>query len=291
MDWWFLGQNLWYGVRNGMVYIMFAIGLTLLFGVMGIVNMAHGGFYMLGAMFVYTLTSFLGMNFFVSMILSIALVGVTGFVVNRLAIEPLLKLDGAVMNVMLSTIGLGFMLLYGSTAIWGSDIVPIRPPFPFQVTLHLGNITITGAGLVLVFLGVIEIGALHFFLTKTKLGKQTRATSQNPGGASLVGINVSGVHTYTMMGATATAGLAGILVAPIYGAYSSMGEHMLILGFVVVILGGMGNVRGVVITGLGIGLLEAMFGQYVANYYRMVFIYALMIIGLLWRPEGVFVRK
>jgi branched-chain amino acid transport system permease protein len=289
MDFWYLGQTLLYGLRNGLIYTIFASGLTLLFGVMGIVNMAHGGFYMIGVMTLYTFATLCGINFYVSILMAIAVMSLVGLIAQCMVVNPLLERKGAEMMILLSTIGANLMLGYGGAVIWGTDIAPIH--FPYEKIIHLGKINVTSADLLLFLVGALIIVSFHYVLMKTDLGKKTRATSQSKSGARLVGINVGMVNYSTMIIATAMAGLAGILVAPMLGAYTNMGEPMLILGFVIVIVGGMGNLRGVVISGLGVGILEALFGQYVSEYYRMVFIYCIMIAVLLWRPEGLFAKR
>lgn len=289
MNWVFLCQVLWYGFRNGVVYILFASGLTLIFGVMQVVNFAHGEIYMVGAILVYLFTTLLGLNYFLSIALSITSAALLGFISNRLIIQPLLKHRASQASVMLSTMGLSYMLLHGVIASCGSDVVPVE--WPLQRVLHVGGIIITEADLILVLVGAITIGGLYLFLTKAKLGKKMRATSQNTMGAKIVGINTLRVYDYTMIAGITLAAVGGILLAPISAAYAGMGQPMLVLGFAIVIIGGMGNVQGVVITGLVLGLAEALFGYYVSTSYKPAFVYALMIAGLLWRPEGVFYRK
>lgn len=290
MDWiTSLGQVTWYGVRNGVVYILFASGLSLVFGVMRVVNFAHGELYMLGAMLVYTFATLLGLNFFLSVALSIALVAVAGLLVNRVAVQPILKVKGAAMGVLLSTAALSFILLHGGVAAWGSWVVPIN--YPVSGAFHIGGVAIEKEGLLLVVVGAVAIGGLHLFLAKARLGKEMRATSQDVRGASLVGIRVLRVYDYTMAAGAMLAGLGAILLAQVTSAFVGMGQPMLVLGFAIVILGGMGNIRGVAIIGLAIGIAEALLGYYVSLSYKLAFVYALMIAGLLWRPEGVFPRR
>jgi branched-chain amino acid transport system permease protein len=136
--------------------------------------------------------------------------------------------------------------------------------------------------------GAIAIGGIMLLLRRSKLGKQMRATAQNLTGASLIGINVQKVYAYTMLIASVLAALAGILVAPLLVAYPTMGQAVLIKGFCVVVVGGMASIKGAVIFGLSIGVLESLFGQYVSPLYRQVFIYGIMVVALLLKPEGLF---
>jgi len=284
-----LGQVLWYGIRNGVVYILFASGLSLVFGVMRVVNFAHGELYMLGAMLVYTFATMLGLNFFLSVAISVALVAVAGLLTNRVAVQPILKVKGAGIGVLLSTAALSFILLHGGTAVWGSWVAPID--YPISGTFHVGGVAVEKGGLLLVLVGAVAIAGLHLFVGRAKIGKEMRATSQDVRGAYLVGIDVLRVYDYTMAVGAVLAGFGAILLAQVTSAFVNMGQSMLVLGFAIVILGGMGNIRGVAIIGLAMGIAEALFGYYVSLGYKLAFVYALMIGGLLWRPEGVFARR
>lgn len=284
-----LGQVLWYGTRNGVAYILFASGLTLVFGIMGVVNFAHGELYMLGAMMVYTFAAILGLNFFLSVALSIVSVGILGLIANRVVVQPFLKVKGGGLAVFLATLGLSFVLLHGSVITWGSLVLPVD--FPFPGIIHIGGVAMTGAGVTLVLVGTIVITGLYLFLSKATLGKKMRATAQNMGGANLVGINVLTMYDYTMVAGAALAALGAILLAQVTSTYAYMGQPTLILGFAIVVLGGMGNVKGAIIIGLVLGILEALFGYYVSLSYKPVFVYSVMIAGLLWRPQGIFARR
>lgn len=288
MDWETLGQVVWWGFRNGVAYALFASGLTLIFGVMRVVNFAHGSMYMFVAMLVYVFATLVGVNFFVSIVLSLGLAGLLGFVTNRMTVQPLLSARHAGVTTMLSTLGLSFILLYGSAAAWGSDVVPID--YPISGLLHIGGVAVTRADLVLVALGGAIIAGLHLFLARAKLGKQMRATAENTMGAQLTGINALRVYDYTLAAGVLLAGVGGILTAAVRSVHVAMGEPMLILGFAIVIIAGMRSVRGVIAVGLVIGIAEALFGQYVSHEYKLAFVYGIMITGLLWRPKGVFAR-
>lgn len=284
-----LGQVSWYGVRNGVAYTLFASGLTLVFGIMGVVNFAHGEIYMFGAMMVYTFATILGLNFFLSVALSIVSVGILGLIANRVVVQPFLKVKGGALAVFLATLGLSYVLLHGSVIIWGSLVLPVDYPFPGLI--HIGGVVMTWAGVALFLVGITVIIGLYLFLSKATLGKKMRATAQNWRGANLVGINVLTIYDYTMVAGAALAALGAILLAQVTSTYAYMGQPMLIMGFAIVLLGGLGNVKGTIIIGLALGMLEALFGYYVSLSYKPVFIYSVMIAGLLWRPQGIFARR
>lgn len=280
-------QIFWYGLMQGAVYVIFAMGLTLGFGVMGIMNLAHGELCMLGAMGVYSLMTYLGLPFFPAAAICIVLVAMFGILFNRVAVQPLIEKNP--LSVLLSTIAVSLILIHGGNALWGT--VPKVIKFPFLQTMNLGGVFISAKGVMLVFVSAMTVTVLYLFLGKTKIGKVMRATSQNPIGARLVGININRTYTYTMIVASSLAAISGIFLFPILAAFPGMGQGLLITGFVVVIVGGMGNVTGCVVIGLAIGIIEAMFGQYVNMLFRGAFIYGIMIIALLVKPEGLLTRR
>ena len=280
----FVAQAVWYGLINGASYVIFAIGLILIFGVMSVFNIAHGEIAMIGAMFAYALMTYLGLNYFLALPLAIALVGGCGVILNRVAIKPLRT---SPLSVYLSTIAVGFILLNGDIAIFGINVYRVTPPFTGRAA-QVAGVVISQEAVLLLLLGAAGMVALHLILTKTWLGKTMRATAQNSTGASLIGINTNRVYDSTLFVASALAALAGVLIATVWTVSPYMGQRLLLKGFVVVILGGMGNIMGVVAIGLGIGILEALFGTFVSPFFREAFIYGIMIVVLMLKPEGLF---
>jgi len=287
MDWTVLGQQLWNGLVNGGVYVMLASGLSLVFGVMRVINMAHGELAMLGAMITFSLMRYLDFPFFGAFAVSILAAALIGLVFNRLAVQPFLGTSRLV--VLLSSLAVSFILLNGSVSIWSSDPKLIRTPF--NQIAQVGGVRIPADQIMLFVLGSVAVYGLYLLLAKIKLGKMMRATAQNAVGAQLVGINTKRVYDFTLIFAAMLAALAGILVAPLISAHPYMGQPLLILGFAVVIVAGVGNLFGALVVGLALGVIEAMYGQYVSTYYRTSFIYAVMVVVLLLRPQGVFGRK
>ena len=264
MGWTIFGQMLWYGIMQGAVYVVFAMGLTLGFGVMRIMNMAHGELCMLGAMGLYSIMTYLHLPFFLAAGLSIAMVGGFGILFNYVAIQPLIEKNP--LSVLLATIAVSFILVHGGNALWGTVPKVIR--FPYDKVFSLGGIAISAEGMTLVLISAITVIGLYIFLRKTTMGKIMRATSQNPIGARLVGINIKRTYIYTVVVACALAAIAGVFLFPVLAAFPAMGQGLLITGFVVVIVGGMGNVTGCVVIGLAIGIIEALFGLYVNMLFR-----------------------
>ena len=199
----FVAQAVWYGLVNGASYVVFAIGLTLIFGVMGVLNLAHGELAMLGAMFVFSLTASLGLSYFLALPLAVVVVAASGVIFNRVAILPLVR--ASPLSVFLSTIGVSYILLNGSAAIWGSDVRVLSSPL--TAVMQVGVIRISQESVMLLVLGAVGVAALYLLLTKVRLGKSMRATSQNLTGASLVGINVNRMYDFTLVIASALAAL------------------------------------------------------------------------------------
>ena len=281
---WTFGQQIWNGLVTGIAYSIFAMGLTIIFGMMRVINMAHGEFYMLGAMLLYTLTVWLGVPFFLALVLSALAVAVVGILFNQVAVRPLLSQQP--LTIMLSSMAVSVIGVNLATIIWNTDTRVI--PTPFEGEIHVAGLIMSNATIGLSLIGIGALVLLHLFLTRTVLGSIMRATAQDSVGAALVGINVKRVYSFTVAIAAMLAALAGGIIGPIWSASPTMGQDILIKGFAVVVVGGMGNARGCVITGLLLGVTEALFGQYISMFYRDVYAFAVLLLVCLVRPQGLF---
>lgn len=288
MDWQLLGLQLMYGVTTGVAYAVFSLGLTLILGVMGIINVAHGELYMLGAMLYCSAIYYLGMNFLLAAPVAILAVCVIGAICSRIAVEPLLMSSNPLLTTMLSTIAISMSFMYGSLLVWGAKTVPADLPFVGQVSF--GPLFIPTGRLVLTIVGLLAIVLLYLFVGKTQTGKVIRATAQNRFAASLMGIDLKKVYGLAFTIAAGLAALGGILVAPVWTSNPFMGQLMILKGFVVVIVAGMGSIRGAILVGILLGLAETFFGYFVSMYYREGLGYGIMVIMLLLRPKGLFER-
>ena len=287
MEWDIFGQQLWNGLLNASIYVIFAAGLSLVFGVMRVINMAHGELTMLGAMLLYTVTNLLDISYYWGAVIVVAIMATVGLLLNRVAVLPFL--GQSELRVILSTIAVSFVMLHGSIAAWGSG--PKGVEAPFNSIVKVGGIFITTASLLLIGTCFVAVVGLHLLLARTRLGKMTRATGQNLLGARLIGINTTRIYDTTLIIASALAALAGVLIVLVSAASPNLGQPLLITGFAVVIVAGMGNVPGAIAVGLFLGTSEALFGQYVSTYYRQGYLYAVMIVVLLLRPQGLFGRR
>lgn len=289
MDWTVLGQQVFYGLSNGMAYAMFAVGLVLIFGILGVINVAHGEFYMLGAMILAWLITSFGVNFFLAAFITIAVGALLGILANRLVVQPIHGRPGYVLATWLATLGGGLFITNVAMATWGTAPKITESPIPFLI--HPGGVAISGERVALFVVGGVALWLFVWWMTKSRMGKMLRAVAQDAVSARLVGINLMRVYATGFALATAMAAVAGILLAPIWFASPYMGQSMLVKGFVVCIVAGMTNIRGAIIVALFLGLIEALFGQYVSMSYREAVGYGLMIIVLLVRPQGVFGRR
>jgi branched-chain amino acid transport system permease protein len=284
---WIFGQQLWNGFVAGMAYDLFGLGLTLIFGIMGVINMAHGEMYMLGAMLLWTITTYLHVGFFLAMVVACALVGIFAIFFNRVAIQPLITAPP--LSTMLSTMAVSSIIMYGSLVVWNVDSRNIETPF--QGTDLLFGIAFSRVASVLCFVGTGSIAGTYFFLKKTVTGRSMIAVAQDKLGAAVVGINVEWVYGAAVVLCACLASIGGEIIGPIWVAHPEMGQEMLLKGFAIVIIGGMGNIIGCTITGIALGVLEAIFSQLVSVYYRDVFAFSLMVLVCLLRPQGLFTRR
>ncbi len=277
------------GVTIGVVYALIAIGLTLVFGILGVINFAHGEFYMIGAFLTYTLTVRLGLEYFLALALTIAGGAAVGLLAERLAVRPLK--DRHMFTVVLSTLGLSIFLENGALLVWGPD--------PREIELAWGSRPLLIGGVVITFLRVAVLGtaaalivALTWFIRRTTWGMAMRAVATNRDAAALMGIPVDRVYAITFAVGSALAGVAGGLLGAMFTIEPTMGEWAVVKAFSVVIMGGMGHVPGAVLGGIILGVAESLGAGFLpgGTSYKDGIGYAILILVLLYRPHGLFGR-
>ena len=276
------------GLINGAFYALSSLGLTLVFGLMRVVNFAHGEFYMVGGLIGWALTSNLGLNFFVALALVIVIMGAAGYLIDRFLISRI-RGRGEEPGILL-TIGLSIFLVNTTLLIVGTAPEKVLQPFSNR-PLFFGPVVVTQSRLFVVVMCAVLIGAAHLLIQRTKLGRAMRATFQDPMAASLVGIRAHQVYAMTFALGAALAGVAGMLLGSIYVAQANIGGLVSLKAFVVVILGGMGSFAGAIAGGLILGVVEAIWGGYVATGYVDAVGFALVIAMLLFRPYGLFSKQ
>lgn len=271
----------------GMGYVLVALGLTLVFGVLHIVNFSHGELYMLGGFVALLVVRMLDLPYAVAVVVALAIVALLAWLVDLIAVRPVMaKRDGRD-TVMLSTYAVGLLLFDGVLVTWGT--APQRVP-GFSGTLSLAGLTLTMHRAAVLLIGAALLLLLWYVLDRTRFGKQMRAVAENAFAAQVVGIPVRRVGTATFIMAAALAGMAGALLVPISLFTPYIGQNVIIKGFVVVVIGGMGSIVGATACGLVLGILEAIGSIYIPAGFNLALIYTALLAVLLIRPHGLFFR-
>jgi len=286
--WNILAQQLAFGIVNGFGYVLLAIGLTLIFGIMNVINFAHGEFYMLGAFLVYTIITYLHLSYIPALILTTFVVGVMGMICEKIAVRPLRTRHE--LSLLLATLGLSIILVNGAQLLWNPRPKQI-PNQLEELSIVFGNVYLTYQRVFLVILAIALIVFLQFFIKRTTMGKLLRATAQNRDGAALVGINIDWIHNFTFGLGSALAGISGALLGSTVMIYPYIGQTMVMKAFIIVILAGLGSIPGAVIGGVALGVVEAIAAGYISIEYKDAFGYAMLIIILLIKPSGLFSTK
>ena len=272
-------------VQYGLLLFMLAAGLTLIFGIMGVVNLAHGSFYMLGAYLAYALTSLTGS-------LTLAIVGgaalslLFGLALERLLFRHFYKRDH--LDQVLLTFGLISIFEELRSMLWGDDVHSVPVPELLSASIVLTEnqsypvyrLFMSGVCLLLAL-------GLYLLISKTRLGMKIRAGAFNRDMAESLGINIKRIHAIVFALGVGLAAIAGLVAAPVSSVYPNMGSQVLIMCFVVVVIGGIGSVRGALISALLVGLVDT-FGKVLLPSISGMLVYMLMAAVLLWKPEGLF---
>jgi len=278
------------GVAIGIVYALIAVGLTLVFGILDVINFAHGEFYMLGAFLTYSLSVGLGMNYFAALALTLVGAAVAGLLAERVAVRPL---QGRHMfTVVLSTLGLSIFLQHGALLVWGPDPREIDLGWSGR-PLIVGGVVITRLRLAVLAIGAVLITLLTVLIRRTRWGMAMRAVARNRAAAALMGIPVNRIYAITFAVGTGLAGVAGGLLGAMFTIESTMGEWAVVKAFCVVIMGGMGNLPGAVLGGVILGVAENVGAGLLpgGSSYKDGIGYAILIAVLLTRPQGLFGRR
>ena len=283
----FMGQ-LMLGLVNGAFYAMLSLGLAVIFGLLGIVNFAHGALYMLGAFAAWIMLDQFGMNYWFALVLAPLTVGIVGVIIERLFLKHLYKLDP--LYGLLLTFGLALVLEGVFREIYGVSGQNYNVPDLLAGSMDLGfmRLPIYRAWVVVVSL-VVCLGT-WFLIERTRLGAYLRAGTENAPLVQAFGINVPMMVMLTYGAGAALAALAGVLAAPIIQVNPLMGSNLIIVVFAVVVIGGMGSILGSVITGLGLGIVEGLTRVFYPEASNIV-VFVIMVIVLMFRPAGLFGKE
>jgi branched-chain amino acid transport system permease protein len=274
-------------IQYGFLLFLVASGLTLVFGIMGIINLAHGAFYMFGAYLVYWLTGVVD-NYFVGILLGLPIMLVMGYVIERLAIARLYQRDH--LYQVLLTYGLILILNELQKILWGSDFYSVPVPAILDGSIALTENQVYPVYRLFISVVCMLVAAgMYFVIARTRLGMIIRAGSVNREMVQSLGININRFYAIVFSAGAALAAFAGMIGAPVSSVYPGMGDQILIISFVVVVIGGIGSVKGAFVGAMIIGLADT-FGKVLIPDFASMAVYATMALILIWRPQGLFGR-
>lgn len=279
-------QQLFNGITIGSVYSLVALGLTLVYGILHIPNFAHGAMYMVGGYITLTMMVYIGFRYWVSIVVSLLVVGLLSILVERLVFHPLRNTIS--INSMVAAIGIMLFLEAFAQLVWGPDFRQM--PTPYLDVIHVFGVTLTVQRLLIIIAAVAVMILLNLFLKKTFIGRTIVAMSQNREGAFLVGINANKVAMITFFIAGALAAIAASLTSPINLVFPGMGHLVLLKAFVIIIIGGMGSIPGAIIGGYILGFAESIGATYISSDYKDIIAFVLLIIILSIKPNGLFAK-
>jgi len=286
-----LGQQLVNALSLGCVYALFALGFTLVFGVLGVINLSHGAVFMAGAYVALTVVTRFHAPLWAALPAAFVACGALGLLIDVLVLKPLRRRNAPHLIPMIATIGLAIFFNNAFQGIFGAE----NQRFPADVVpdtqLQFAGIQISVLEIAIVVLSFALMGGLFAIMRRTQLGRALRAIAESPKAAALLGIDVEGLFYLTSFTAAALGGVAGVLIALYSNAvFPLMGQPMLHKGIAVIILGGMGDIRGALVGGLFLGFAEVMSVAYIGSTMRDAVAFGLLFLVLLLRPQGLFGR-
>ncbi|HEY9459301.1 MAG TPA: branched-chain amino acid ABC transporter permease [Paralcaligenes sp.] len=282
-----LGQLL-LGLVNGSFYAVLSLGLAVIFGLLNVINFAHGALYMLGAFVAWMGLQYLGLNYWIMLIVAPIVVGLFGILIERLLLRHLYKLDS--LYGLLFTFGLTLVIEGVFRTIYGVSGQPYPTPELLQGGVNLGFMYLPIYRGWVVGASIVACLATWLMIEKTRLGAVLRAGIENPKLVEAFGVNVPLVVTLTFGFGIALAGFAGVLAAPVLPVSPLMGSNLIIVVFAVVVIGGMGSILGSIVTGLGLGVIEGLTKVFWPEASNTV-VFIIMVIVLLVRPAGLFGKE
>jgi branched-chain amino acid transport system permease protein len=275
------------GLALGVAVILVALGLTIIFGLLDVINMSHGEFYALGA-FVALVMGSLGLPFWLLLILVPILMLPVGYVVERGLIQRVFNTGDRHVRTLLLTFGLGLVLEDAFKLVFGPN--PYKPDTPISGAVSAFGIFVPSYRLFLIVIGAAVIAGVALVVYRTRLGAMVRAAAFDRDMAASLGVPVERVYAGTFAFGVALAGLAGVLLAPIYSVFPTMGRDFILLAFTVVIVGGMGSIAGAVIAGLVLTQIQAISSLYISPVWSDPIAFGIMVLMLMVRPQGLFGR-
>lgn len=280
-------QSLANGLLIGSVYALIAVGLTLVFGVMDIVNFAHAEFLMLGMFGGYVAAHYFGIDPLVAAPLVGVVVFVLGALLERAVIEPIIKAPP--LAQVMATVGLGLMLSNGAAALMGNDFRSVKTSYQ-TTSIDVLGLRLSATYLYAAVYALVVAVLLALFLNKTEFGKAMRATAQNRGAAVLMGINPKRMYMIAFGLGVGLAALAGSAIVPYTVVYPFVGQQYVLIMFTVVVLGGLGSVRGAIFAGLAVGVIQSVTTMFLASELQNLVVFVVFLVVLVLGPGGVMRR-
>lgn len=276
-----IAQSILNGFTSAGIYILVAVGLTLVLSIMNIVNLSHGEIYMIGAYCVYFMVAALGLNFYISIIVSTLFVGCIGILLERVCFRPM---RGSMDRALI--VSMGLMIIFQTIMLSIAGGNPKSYVSPFQGVLNIVGVTISWERLVIVIIAVVLVTALFLFIRFTRTGQAMLALSQEREGAALQGVNIDRLSAIAMFLGCGLAAIAGALVGALFSISPDMGGWALMKGIIVIVLGGLGSVPGAVFGGLIIGLIDGVMPVLTTPHIASLTGFGAIILILMFRPQG-----
>ncbi|MEH7382785.1 branched-chain amino acid ABC transporter permease [Bacillus sp. JJ1533] len=282
-----LTQQLLNGLVIGSFYVLIAMGLSIIYGILEIPHFAHGSVAVIGGYFSYILTSQYNLHLLLSIVISMIFAALVGILLERIAYRPVK--NAPPINAFIIALGLMMVIDNGLTIIFSPDQIIIPSEYN-QVYSFLG-VSITNLRLYLLFSSILLILFLYLFINRTKTGKAIRAVAQNREASTIVGINTNRITSIVFGLGSALAASAGVFMGVLFSLYPTMGGHSVMKGFAVIILGGLGSFPGTIIGGMLIGITESLGSSIFSSSYKDIFAFLIMITILMFKPQGLFGSK
>jgi len=283
-----LAQAIVMGLLIGGIYALISVGLSMIWGVMKIINFAHGEFLMAAMYIAFFLTAKAGWDPYLTIFVTVPALFLIGVFIFQLTIKPILY--DPPMNQIMLTVGLSLIMQNLALFFFKADVLTSSTAYT-KMNFYLGEVVVRTSQLIAFIGAAITAIMLYWFLQKTELGRAIRATSQNPSAAMLVGVNVRNIYLIAFGIGSATLGVAASLMIPFYYTSPTVGLYFGLIAYVIVVLGGLGNFIGALVPGLIIGLTEAVGAVFLPGSFSRVIVFGLFIVVLLFRPQGIFGGK
>ena len=276
------------GLVSGATYALAAAGLALIYGVMEVINMAHGELYMAGAFVGYLGVTHLHLPYVAVLLLATVVLGAFGLVLHDGLLAPL-GTRGQFERGIVLTLGVSLILQNGATAVFGPEPKTLTIPLTFK-TFDVGGHLLVATRLYAVLCALVAFALLYLLLNHTTIGRSMRGAAQNPTAALMVGLNPKRVARLTVVLGSALAGLAGCALTYVYNVHPTVGISVVFTAFAVIIIGGLGSLAGTIVTAFALGLTQSFVGGLVSTTLQDAVAFSLMIIVLFLRPQGIFGR-